>query len=103
MFSAEEKPKLSSGKNGAQIPVIHQMPTLDPEPEKKDEKQGKEADQDEKAGDGDNGKIVTKDNKENEVAKIEEAIEKGNFYNSTIYVISLPVKKNIKNSRRRVR
>ncbi|KAM3963255.1 LOW QUALITY PROTEIN: RNA polymerase II subunit A C-terminal domain phosphatase Fcp1 [Aphomia sociella] len=65
----DEKSKLISGKNGAQIPVIHQMPTLDPEPEQKDSvvviKEQK--DTNEKATDGGNGKIVNKEKSKSSV------------------------------------
>ncbi|KAJ2948296.1 hypothetical protein O0L34_g7533 [Tuta absoluta] len=65
--TAEEKPvKLPSGKNGAQPPaVIHQMPTLDDEPELKEQKQDKG---NKEQTDGDNGKIVSKDEKQEEKA-----------------------------------
>lgn len=58
-ISAEEKPKLPIGKNGAQISVIHQMPTLDPEPEQKE--QDKKVADEAKISEKDNGKIFNKD------------------------------------------
>ncbi|XP_049876843.1 RNA polymerase II subunit A C-terminal domain phosphatase [Pectinophora gossypiella] len=71
----EEKPKLPSGKNGAQVPVIHQMPTLDPvdpEPEQKDEKKDKESEA--KSADE---KVASKDkeNKKSDETK-KEGVEK---------------------------
>lgn len=39
---------------------IHQMPTLDPEPEQKEQKEAKVTD-DDKTSEGDNGKILNKD------------------------------------------
>lgn len=64
IISAEEKPKLPSGKNGAQISEIHQMPTLDPEPEQKEQKEAKVT-EDDKTCEGDNGKILNKDKEDN--------------------------------------
>ncbi|XP_026763001.1 RNA polymerase II subunit A C-terminal domain phosphatase [Galleria mellonella] len=75
----DEKSKLISGKNGAQVPVIHQMPTLDPEPEQKDSvvdiKEQKETN--ENAIDGGNGKILSKDKNKPSEEKSEGADEEG--------------------------
>lgn len=63
LLTVEEKPKLTSGKNGAQIPVDQEMPTLDAEPEKneaEDIKNKTNIDNDKKS-EGSNGKIVDKE------------------------------------------
>ncbi|CAH2042550.1 unnamed protein product, partial [Iphiclides podalirius] len=63
----DEKPKLTSGKNGAQTPVNQEMPTLDAEPEKivtEDLRKITKADSD-KIIEGNNGKIISKEITEN--------------------------------------
>lgn len=66
----DEKAKLISGKNGSQVDVIHQMPTLDPDP---DTNVNDKLKSDEKTSEGGNGKIVNKP-----VEKTNEDLEKKN-------------------------
>ncbi|GBP64439.1 RNA polymerase II subunit A C-terminal domain phosphatase [Eumeta japonica] len=59
----DEKTQLISGKNGSQVPIIHQMPTLDPDPDNKEstEEKAQKSDAEEnqtKIEVGGNGKIV---------------------------------------------
>ncbi|XP_030031791.2 RNA polymerase II subunit A C-terminal domain phosphatase isoform X2 [Manduca sexta] len=62
----DEKPKLPSGKNGAQTPNSQEMPSLDPEPDQKGEK--------EKPSEGGNGKII-KETKADDANKAKEATD----------------------------
>ncbi|KAI5633555.1 NLI interacting factor-like phosphatase domain-containing protein [Phthorimaea operculella] len=74
-IAAEEKPvKLPSGKNGAAPPaVIHQMPTLDDEPEQKEQKEQNQDKENQEQTEGDNGKIVSKDDKEEKSTDVDKA------------------------------
>ncbi|XP_072942509.1 RNA polymerase II subunit A C-terminal domain phosphatase isoform X1 [Epargyreus clarus] len=58
----DDKLKLLNVKNGSQIPINKQMPTLDPEPEQKEKKNNDVKEQkDAKPTEGDNGKVIVKD------------------------------------------
>ncbi|XP_047996673.1 RNA polymerase II subunit A C-terminal domain phosphatase isoform X2 [Leguminivora glycinivorella] len=62
----DEKAKLISGKNGSQVSPANQMPTLDPEPEQKKDKESNsdKKEKEETVEDGDNGKIINDKEKE---------------------------------------
>ncbi|CAG5029517.1 unnamed protein product [Parnassius apollo] len=81
----DEKSKLISGKNGAQVSTNQEMPILDPEPEKTDaEDQEKNAKTNtEKPSEGNNGKIISKEGIENKKDVTSEKTE-GNKSNEEI-------------------
>ncbi|XP_060805701.1 RNA polymerase II subunit A C-terminal domain phosphatase [Amyelois transitella] len=75
---ADDKSRLISGKNGSQPSVVHQMPTLDLEPEQKGESvdKSKEPSQENIENDSDNSKILPKDKEKSSEEKNAEDLER---------------------------